>query len=54
MFAVRVRGFTRNYRNAELDMHFSLKEDLSPLKQFLQCGQSAAPHGLVAAIYTFR
>jgi hypothetical protein len=35
VFAVRVRGFTRNYRNAELDMHFSISEELTPLKEFL-------------------
>jgi len=46
VFAVRVRGFTRNYRNAELDMHFSLKEDLTPLKQFLQSARERGLHGL--------
>jgi len=35
VYAVRVRGFARNYPNAELDMHFSLKTDLTPLLKFL-------------------
>lgn len=34
-YALRVRAFARNYRGAELDMHFSLAEDLNPLTQFL-------------------
>jgi hypothetical protein len=46
VFAVRVRGFTRNYRNAELDMHFSLREDLTPLKQFLKSARERGLHGL--------
>ncbi len=46
VFAVRVRGFTRNYRNAELDMHFSLKDDLTSLKQFLQSARERGLHGL--------
>jgi len=36
VYALRVRGFSRNYRNAELDMHFSLAQDLLPLAEFLR------------------
>jgi hypothetical protein len=36
VYAVRVRGFAQNYRNAELDMHFSLSSDLTTLHEFLQ------------------
>jgi len=46
VYAVRVRGFTRNYRNAELDMHFSLSEDLTPLRKFLQSARERGIHGL--------
>lgn len=46
VYAVRVRSFARNYRNAELDMHFSLKEDLTPLKDFLQSARDRGLHGL--------
>jgi hypothetical protein len=46
VFAVRVRGFTRNYRNAELDMHFSLSQDLTPLRVFLANARERGLHGL--------
>jgi hypothetical protein len=36
VYAVRVPRFAQNYRNAELDMHFSLSQDLTPLTEFLQ------------------
>jgi hypothetical protein len=35
VFALRVRGFAQHFRRAELDMHFSLSEDLTPLDRFL-------------------
>lgn len=35
VFALRVKRFAQNYRNAELDMHFSLQRDLTPLETFL-------------------
>lgn len=34
VFALRIPNFTRQFRGAELDMHFSLKEDLVPLDTF--------------------
>jgi hypothetical protein len=46
VFAVRMRGFTRTYRNAELDMHFSLREDLTPLPDFLQSLRERGLHGM--------
>lgn len=46
VFALRVRAFARTYRNAELDMHFSLKEDLTPLEKFLELLKSSGPQGL--------
>ncbi|MGH6814881.1 MAG: hypothetical protein ACREC6_04190 [Hyphomicrobiaceae bacterium] len=36
VFAVRIRGFAQTFRNAELDMHFSLSEDLHGLYEFLK------------------
>lgn len=36
VFALRVKRFAQNYRNAELDMHFSLSGDLTPLEVFLE------------------
>lgn len=35
VYALKVRAFARNYQNAELDMHFSLAKDLTPLPDFL-------------------
>ena len=46
VFAVRVRAFARNYRNAELDMHFSLEEDLTRLEKFLDLIKTSGLHGL--------
>lgn len=46
VYAVRVRAFARNYRNAELDMHFSLREDLTPLRDFLINLKDRGIHGL--------
>ena len=43
---MRVRAFARNYRNAELDMHFSVKEDLTPLASFLESARARGLHGL--------
>lgn len=36
VYALKIRGFAQQFRRAELDMHFSLKEDLVPLGQFLE------------------
>jgi hypothetical protein len=46
VFAVRVRGFARHYRNAELDMHFSLSQDLTPVGDFLDVLKSQGVPGL--------
>lgn len=46
-YALRVRGFARNYKNAELDMHFSLSQDLTPLAEFLRVLRDDGLHGLV-------
>jgi hypothetical protein len=35
VYALRIRGFARAFRAAELDMHFSLSQDLVELRQFL-------------------
>jgi hypothetical protein len=43
---VRRHQPARNYRNAELDMHFSLSQDLTPLKVFLASARERGLHGL--------
>lgn len=48
VYAVRVRAFNRNYRNAEVDMHFSLEQDLTPLPTFLQLVKDRGLHGATA------
>lgn len=35
VYALRTRGFARVFRGAELDMHFSLSQDLTPLAAYL-------------------
>lgn len=35
VFALRIPRFTQQFRAAEVDMHFSLAEDLTPLRDFL-------------------
>jgi len=35
VFALRTRNFSRQFRGAELDMHFSLSQDLTPLPTYL-------------------
>jgi hypothetical protein len=36
VYALRIRGFAQQFRGAELDMHFSLSEDLTPLDDYLR------------------
>ena len=49
-YALRVRGFARNYPGAELDMHFSLTDDLRPLAEFLQVLRDHGMPGLVTRL----
>ena len=34
--ALTLKAFTRKFRNAEVDMHFSLSRELTPVRAFLQ------------------
>lgn len=36
VYAVRVKSFTSAFRNAEVDMHFSLQNDMMPLASFFE------------------
>jgi hypothetical protein len=49
-YALRVRGFARNYPGAELDMHFSLSQNLSPLSEFLAELRERGMPGLVTRL----
>jgi hypothetical protein len=50
VFAVRVRGFAQNYRNAELDMHFSLSSDMTSLHDFLKVYADGGLHALTSQL----
>jgi hypothetical protein len=45
-YALRVPGFAMNYRRAELDMHFSVANDLHPLDDMLRILRDDGLHGL--------
>jgi len=34
--ALSLKGFTRRFRNAEVDMHFSLSGELTPVRTFFE------------------
>jgi len=36
VFALKVRRFNQSYKNAEIDMHFSISQELTPLRAFLE------------------
>ncbi len=46
VFALRVRNFARAFGGAELDMHFSLSEDLTPLPEFLTALRDRGPQAV--------
>jgi len=50
VYAVRVRAFAKNYRGAEVDMHFSTSQDLTPLEDFLRILREKGLHGLTALL----
>jgi hypothetical protein len=49
-FALRVRNFARAFRGAELDMHFSLRNDLTPLRQFLRTLRDEGPQKITTLL----
>ena len=50
VYAVRVRGFASNYGRAEVDMHFSISDDLIPLVEMLEILRDHGLQGLTARI----
>lgn len=50
VYAVRVRGFASNYRRAEVDMHFSISNDLISLSEMLEILRDHGLQGLTARI----
>jgi len=49
-YALRVRGFAQNYRGAELDMHFSVSNDLHPLQDLFDTLRDHGVPGLVSRL----
>ncbi len=52
VFAVRIRNFAQAWRNAELDMHFSLSEDMTPLEDVLDVLAREGSQGVVGRCMT--
>lgn len=50
VFALRMRGFARVFRGAELDMHFSLSKDLTPLRTFLTTLRTDGPQRITTLL----
>lgn len=46
VYALRVRSFARNYGKAEVDMHYSLTDDMTPFDAFLRRLQERGLHGI--------
>jgi hypothetical protein len=47
VYAVRLRGFNQQFRNAEVDMHFSLSRDMTPLADVLDILANEGSQGVV-------
>ena len=50
VYAVRVRGFASNYNRAEVDMHFSIHEELTSLEGMLEILRDHGLQGLTGRI----
>ena len=50
VYAVRVRGFASNYGRAEVDMHFSISNDLTSLDEMLELLRDHGLQGLTARL----
>lgn len=49
--ALSLKGFTRKFRNAEVDMHFSLSEELTPVRTFLELLVKESPQKFAVRLY---
>lgn len=50
VFALRQRAFTAAFRNAEIDMHLSLTQEMVPVRQFLSTVASESPQRLTVLL----
>jgi hypothetical protein len=51
VFALRQRAFTTAYRNAELDMHLSLSQEMTPIQDFFERVMHLSPQELAVRLY---
>jgi hypothetical protein len=50
--ALSLKSFTRRFRNAEVDMHFSLSNELTPVRRFLELLVAESPQKFAVRLYT--
>lgn len=50
VFALRQRAFTSAFRNAEIDMHFSLSSEMTPIRDFLRRVSDESPQRLTVLL----
>lgn len=51
VFALRQRAFTVTFRNAEIDMHLSLSQEMTPIKNFFNSLATLSPQELAVRLY---
>lgn len=49
--ALSLKGFTSRFRNAEVDMHFSLSKELTPVRTFLELLIKESPQKFAVRLY---
>jgi hypothetical protein len=49
--ALSLKGFIRRFRNAEVDMHFSLADELTPVRTFLELLVKESPQKFAVRLY---
>jgi len=49
--ALSLKGFTRKFRNAEVDMHLSLSQELTPVRTFLEALVQESPQKFAVRLY---
>lgn len=49
--ALSLKGFTRKFRNAEVDMHLSLSQELTPVRTFLEVLVKESPQKFAVRLY---
>lgn len=50
VFALRIRNFSRVFGSAEIDMHFSLSEDLTPIETFFTTIRESGLHKITTML----